>query len=256
MKPFEEGSAESPDDPATALPAPLDHDADRSGSFEEREITVSSAEGDSAPPRKIRIQYFTPHFPGWSSLDAQRTSSARPASVRRDRAALPSWARAAALFVVWLVVLGTTLAMSGGGTNEEAMGMPDEFLGVWRTVAPKYEDNFIEISRRELRLGTDDEAHAVHDVARLTRAVRRDGFVYTLWYVVDEDPANPHPLSFYYSRAERALRLRHQQDIVWNNLGQPPGVNDLVRDIAASSAQYERQYGDLLDDRRGQEDGR
>ena len=252
MSLFEEGPAESPHDLENALPVAATDDDTLAGALEEREGTVSLADGDPSTPRKIRIRYFTPHFPGWSALETQRPSREGTRSASHGRTTLPSWGRAAALFVIWLVVLGAPLSMSGGD-NEKAMAMPDEFLGEWRTLSPKYEDSFFEISRRQLRLGTGDEAHSVHDISRLTRSLGRGGLVYTLWYVVDEDMSSPHPLSFYYGHEGQSLRLKNQQDIVWSNVGKPRDMNELVRDIAKSSARYEQQYGHLTAGRRGRE---
>ena len=272
MSPFEDASAEEPEAPEAAWPGstsagdgsavsfqegaapPTAADAPED-SFEEREITVSAEAGSSTPARRIRIRYFIPHLRGWTGKKTkQKTVVGAP--VRKLSIPMPSWARAAVLSVVWLMVLGATLTMSGGDGNEDLMAMPDEFIGVWRTVAPKYADTFFEISPRQLRLGTGGEAHAVHDIARLTRVFDRSGLIYTVWYVMEEDDTTPHPLSFYYDREGRVLRLKNQQDIVWSNLGPPPAVNDLVRDIEESSTRYQDQYGERTGGRRDQEDDR
>ena len=206
---------------------------------------IQTAPDTPVRPRKIRITYHTPYFPGWNTIGANvaRPSGIKPVEVLLFRA--PKWTRAAVLFVLWVVILGTTLTVSGSDV-EQTMAVAHEFVGVWATVAPKYDDNFFEITRERLSFGTGADGRVAYPISRASRRKDGEGFVYTLWHLVeDEDEIVEQPFRFYYNHDQRIIRLRNQRDIVWNHVGDPRDVRRLVREIEESSTQYEEQYGEL-----------
>ena len=154
--------------------------------------------------------------------------------------------RAGILFCLWLAILATSLAVSGGDTDNE-VALPGDFLGVWKTAAPKYQDSFFEISERRLVFGTGGDFRDIHDIDRATATLRGDRrrILYTIWYQTAEDEDASQPFRFYYNSEQRVLRLENQQDIVWHNIrpGQAPDLMQMVSEIEEAIARFEERYG-------------
>ena len=228
-----------------SLEPPATHDAEVSPSPQEA-VTERGRER-----RFITIKYHPPydHLRGWNAVEPRVAPDSKMAQSPERPGLVPKWTRVGILLATWFVVLGAGLTVSGSGP-ENAVALPADLLGVWRTVAPKYADSFLEISKRQLTFGTDDAHRSASPIDRVTLRADRRGSRYTIWYRSSEDPSTPQPFRLYYKDSQRRVWLESQQDIVWDNVGPAADLTELMEAIDVSSAKYEEQYGDLRRSRR------
>ena len=254
-----ENAPETPPEPiarASAPPEPIQWTAAAGDEpYAPPEPLESTAAADDAPATEttpagrkvITIKYHPPYdaLAGWM---LGSTPERRPVrhDVRPERPALVSkWTRAAMLFVLWMVVLGTSLSVSGGDPNADVV-LPAELLGIWRTEAPKYADSFFELSAPELVFGTEDRAvRSLHRIDRVTRRTDTQGVLYTIWYATAEDRGSTQPFRLYHDSSAHVLTFHNQLHIPWERVGPPGELKRLVDQIEESSAHYEEQYGHI-----------
>jgi len=91
---------------------------------------------------------------------------------------------------------------------------PDELLGTWKTLAPKYADTAIALTRTTITFEAGQAGSHGGSIEAVEK-VRQDGnILYTIFYV---DPAGQeHSFVFYYDPADGGvMRWKNQRSIAW-----------------------------------------
>ena len=203
---------------------------------------------------RITIVYHTAYdaLAAWSNL-ASRASPRRRLARPIRPSLVPTWARAALMFMLWLAILGTSLSVSGDSQDVD-VELPLGLLGVWKTDAPKYEDRFFEISTGQLVFGTGGDTRAVHHISRVTRRAGPRAPVHAIWYG-DAPQSEDQQFLIYFDRHRRQVRLRHQPDILWAYAGPPRDLTQLLREIEDAAARRGAQHDRTRDAQRSTRDG-
>ena len=138
------------------------------------------------------------------------------------------------LAVLGLVVLvsGVFAAVSGGNAGA-SMPIPDPFVGIWKTTAPKYAGRFFQITKDIVVFSIGDGQTDMHPITNVEFLREKGRSLYTISYLSAEGAEHEFP--FYYDHADDGLiRFKNQQEMVWKNYGRPLTLPELIRVIEAS----------------------
>ena len=93
------------------------------------------------------------------------------------------------------------------------------FLGVWKSSAPKYKDRFFKISESTITFGTGNGNSKKFIVDRVIKTVEEKKTVYTISYIDVE--GTDFKLAFYYTPKNKGvIRFKNQQEIEWTRINQ------------------------------------
>jgi len=116
------------------------------------------------------------------------------------------------IFIVTLIVI----LLSSACQYEQKTTAPDELIGVWKTMEPKYAGSFLEFTEKNIIIGTiegDKNSSAIKTVG--IKAIGSEGnILYTIHYGNSED--ENITLSILYNPANNGtVRFQNQDRIVW-----------------------------------------
>ena len=106
--------------------------------------------------------------------------------------------------------------------------VPEDLIGVWRTMAPTYADRFFEIRADEVIFGTGEEKFDTYPITKIKIEKDREeqGTLYVICYknIVGQE----YKFSFYYDPANQGtIRFKNQKEMVWmKNLSPPPPIEE------------------------------
>ena len=114
-----------------------------------------------------------------------------------------------------LVVLIFFLALSAFQCGKNTT-IPEDLIGVWKTMAPTYVDRSFEIKTDEVIFGTGEETFDTYPITKIKseKDPREQGTLYTLYYKNIE--GQEYGFSFYYDPANHGIiRFKNQKEMVW-----------------------------------------
>lgn len=92
--------------------------------------------------------------------------------------------------------------------------MPGEFLGVWKTVDPRYLDRFFEITPTSIVFGVGEGGVEAYPIVAVEEVRERDAVLHAISY--RNQDGQDSRLSFYYDpRDAGVIRFKHQRSIQW-----------------------------------------
>jgi len=106
--------------------------------------------------------------------------------------------------------------------------VPEDLIGVWRTMAPTYADRFFEIKTDEVIFGTGEEKFDTYPITKIKIEKDREeqGTLYVICYknIVGQE----YKFSFYHVPANQGtIRFKNQKEMVWaKNLSPPPPIEE------------------------------
>ena len=113
------------------------------------------------------------------------------------------------------------------------MPIPDPFVGIWKTTAPKYAGRFFQITKDIVVFSIGDGQTDMHTITNVEFLREKGRSLYTISYLSAEGAEHEFP--FYYDPADDGLiRFKNQQEMVWKNYGRPLTLPELIRVIEAS----------------------
>lgn len=118
----------------------------------------------------------------------------------------------------WRIILAV-LAVSAsffGCRSEKDETVPDELIGVWKTSAPGYEDNSLELKKDEILFGVGHSQVAVSIIYRV-KTVRLAGEknpLITIYFTDEEGKDNASSL-YYDPTPPGSIRFKNQMKIEW-----------------------------------------
>lgn len=110
-----------------------------------------------------------------------------------------------------------------GCQSEREEAVPDELIGVWKTSAPGYEDNFLELRQDEIVFGAGPAESNINSIYRVETAhpLAEKTILITIYYTDDEGKGNAASI-YYYQGGTRSIRFEHQMQIEWRLVEQRP----------------------------------
>jgi hypothetical protein len=125
------------------------------------------------------------------------------------------------VIIFYLIVLST--CQCGRKTT-----VPEDLIGVWRTMAPTYADRFFEIRRDEIIFGTGEEKFDTYSITKIKIEKNREeqGTLYIICYKNIE--GQEYKFFFYYDPANQGtIKFKNQKEMVWmKNLPPPPPIEE------------------------------
>jgi hypothetical protein len=116
-----------------------------------------------------------------------------------------------------LIALAILMAAFGCGSERTTM-VPDELVGTWRTLEPKYADTYIALTRNTIVFGTGEGSATVRSILAVEKVRTDEKILYTVFYADPE--RQEYRFSFYYEPADGGvMRWRNQRSIVWTRHG-------------------------------------
>jgi hypothetical protein len=124
------------------------------------------------------------------------------------------WMLSAALFSIWIASLFLCSA-------DRSVAL-DQFEGVWKTTAKKYNDRFFEISDSTITFGTGEGTQDIYFIHGVTKSSGNEGIVITLSF--DNTAETQFELSFYYKPYHGSvIYFKNQRDIKWTRVNSMQG---------------------------------
>ncbi len=105
------------------------------------------------------------------------------------------------------------IAACGGAPPNDPLG--SDFMGTWRTDAPKYQDCYIEISEDLLVLGNKEHNPAIYYVKSIKRENENSLETYTLICNASDGVEFLFSLSIETDAIGTVLKLRNKDEIAW-----------------------------------------
>ncbi len=121
----------------------------------------------------------------------------------------------------WIALVGFSLVLISTLLlcTREADVTIDNFLGVWKTSAPKYKDRFFKISESTIAFGIGNGNSKMFNVDRVIKTVEEKKTVYTISY--NDVEGSDFKLAFYYTPKNKGMiRFKNQQEIEWTRISQ------------------------------------
>ena len=115
------------------------------------------------------------------------------------------------IFVVIVYLFALSACQSGMKSP-----IPDDLIGVWRTLAPAYADRFFEIKTDQVIFGTGEGQSDTYPITkiRIEEDPKEQGTLYVISYKNIE--GQEYNFSFYYDPANQAtIRFKNQKEMVW-----------------------------------------
>jgi len=113
-----------------------------------------------------------------------------------------------------LSVLVTILMLLLGCQSRKATAVPDELVGVWKTLNEQYSDRTFEITRTSIVFGTGGGQRDSYPIAAAEQAREGDALLYTIVYL--SDARQEYRFLFYFEPSNGGvIRWKHKRDIAW-----------------------------------------
>lgn len=135
-----------------------------------------------------------------------------------------------------LAVLAIFVCLFGCQSEKEET-IPDALIGVWKTSAPGYENNSLELRKDEILFGvgrSESSANSIFKVKTVSLAGEKTSLI-TIYYTDGEGKDNA--VSIYYDQTPPgSIRFKNQKQIEWKLFERrPPGQRSLPRRRPAGS---------------------
>ena len=113
------------------------------------------------------------------------------------------------------------------------MTIPDPFVGIWKTTAPKYAGRFFQITKDIVVFSIGDGQTDMHPITNVEFVVEQGRSLYTISYLSPQGEEYEFP--FYYNPADDGvIRFKNQREMAWKNHGRPLTLPELIRVIEES----------------------
>ena len=120
----------------------------------------------------------------------------------------------------YLAVFSILIVLFAGKCAREAT-IPDELIGVWKTLAFKYRDTFFELRKKAITFGTKEGDINTYTIKNIKRKKNRNDewISYTVYY--QNEYLQKSEFHFYYNSSQNGLiRSKNQQNLVWRKVKQ------------------------------------
>ena len=113
-----------------------------------------------------------------------------------------------------LSVLVTILMLLLGCQSRKATAVPDELVGVWKTLNEQYSDRTFEITRTSIVFGTGGGRLDSYPIAAAEQAREGDALLYTIVYL--NEVRQEYRFIFYFEPSNGGvIRWKNKRDIEW-----------------------------------------
>lgn len=125
-----------------------------------------------------------------------------------------------------------------GCQSDEYSTLPDELVGVYKTSAPGYEDNSLELRKDEIVFGVGDSKFTVNRILRVKIAPEAEAktFLITIGYS-DQNGEEKETSLIYDQRGAESIRFKNQPQIEWTLFQRKPPEIDLLQGARARPSQ-------------------
>jgi len=108
------------------------------------------------------------------------------------------------------------LTVLGGYSCKKEMVVPDELLGVWETLDPKYEGCYFEVTKDEISFADIERDINFFKILKIEAEEdsNEEFITYVITYADLEELDYEFPI-FYFPGEEGTIRFKHQTNIVW-----------------------------------------
>jgi len=113
-----------------------------------------------------------------------------------------------------LSVLVTILMLLLGCQSRKATAVPDELVGVWKTLNEQYADRSFEITKTGIIFSIGDGQVDFHSIAAAAQAREGEALLYTIVYL--NEARQEYRFTFYFEPSNGGvIRWKNQRDIEW-----------------------------------------
>jgi hypothetical protein len=102
--------------------------------------------------------------------------------------------------------------------NYKDRNIPEDLIGEWNTIDPKYSDRYFSIGPTTISFTTGNGTVSTGTITEIKTVREGSSTLYTIGYDLD---GTPNALSFYY-KTERvtgsAIRFKNQQTTIWTKI--------------------------------------
>lgn len=113
-----------------------------------------------------------------------------------------------------LSVLVTILMLLLGCQSRKATAVPDELVGVWKTLNEQYADRSFEITKTSIIFSTGDGQIDFHSIAATEQAREGEALLYTIVYL--DEARQEYRFIFYFEPSNGGvIRWKNKRDIEW-----------------------------------------
>jgi hypothetical protein len=114
-----------------------------------------------------------------------------------------------------LITLAILTSLLGCRAAQEPVVVPPEVIGVWKTVDPRYEDRYFELTAGTVTLAMGEDSKESYPIQTFEKSQEMGATLYSLTYrnLVE---GITDTLSFYYEPREGGvIRFKNQRNIEW-----------------------------------------
>ena len=113
-----------------------------------------------------------------------------------------------------LSILVTVLMLLLGCQSRKPSAVPDELVGVWKTLSPQYSDRSFEITKTSITFGTGDGQIDSYSIVAVEQAREDDAMLHAILY---RDEAGKVYRFIVYVEPGNAgvIRWKNKRDIAW-----------------------------------------
>lgn len=113
-----------------------------------------------------------------------------------------------------LSVLVTILMLLLGCQSRKPTAVPDELVGVWKTLNPQYADRSFEITKTSIIFNTGDGQIDSYPIAAAEQAREGKALLYTILYL--SETRQEYRFIFYFESSNAGvIRWKNKRDIEW-----------------------------------------
>ncbi len=113
-----------------------------------------------------------------------------------------------------LSVLVTILMLLLGCQSRKSTTVPDELVGVWKTLNTQYADRFLWITNTSIIFGTGDGQIAFYPIVAVEQAREGEALLYTILYL--NEARQQYRFLFYFEPSNGGvIRWKNKRDIEW-----------------------------------------
>ncbi len=100
------------------------------------------------------------------------------------------------------------------GCPQKITTPPDQLLGTWKTISPKYADNYLEITPDQIIFGTGGQSSLTYQISYLKEDPQETYTLYTIFYLDQEE--HEYQISFFYNPEQKGIiRMKNEIEIDW-----------------------------------------
>ena len=113
-----------------------------------------------------------------------------------------------------LSVLVTVLMLLLGCQSRKPTAVPDELVGVWKTLNAQYADRSFEITQTSIIFSTGDGQIDFYPIAAAEQAREGEALLYTILYL--NEARQEYRFTFYFEPSNGGvIRWKNKRDIEW-----------------------------------------